>query len=428
MLARIQSQEMSEVLQKAIQQRLLSDEDTSIIFYDLSRLTRKLQHLREVFPPSTLHAVAVKANPLTAILKLMNQQGVGSEAATLPELCLAEHAGFSPNRIVFDSPVRTQQELKYALNLGVHVNLDSFQELHRVAELMEQRQYTSTIGMRMNPQVGFGKIASTSLGAEYSKFGVPLRDNKERLKESFARYRWLTGVHLHIGSQSYEVETLVKGIRRVLDFVQEANEWLTHNKYENRIRIFDIGGGLPVSYKQTETDIPMEAYKTKLEEACPELFNGNFQLITEFGRYVHANIGWVASRVEYVKQESQIDTIKIHVGADLFLRKAYHPQDWHHEVTVMAPDGKIKNGQVSDYTIAGPLCFASDIIATHIPLPQVAEGDYVLIHDAGAYTLSMWSRYNSRQVPKVVGYYQNGDSFEVLKERETIEEIVAFWS
>ena len=56
------------------------------------------------------------------------------------------------------------------------------------------------------------------------------------------------------------------------------------------------------------------------------------------------------------------------------------------------------------------------------------EGDYILIHDAGAYTLSMWSRYNSRQMPKVIGYRSETDKFEVLKERENLEALQEFWS
>ena len=58
---------------------------------------------------------------------------------------------------------------------------------------------------------------------------------------------------------------------------------------------------------------------------------------------------------------------------------------------------------------------------------RVKEGDYVLIHDTGAYTLSMWSRYNSRQVPKVVGYYDEGEKFEILKERESLDDVLNFW-
>ena len=68
------------------------------------------------------------------------------------------------------------------------------------------------------------------------------------------------------------------------------------------------------------------------------------------------------------------------------------------------------------------------MLATDLKLPVVNEGDYLLIHDAGAYTLSMWSRYNSRLIPKVAGYYTGDEDFEVLKERERPEDFWEFWS
>ncbi len=61
-------------------------------------------------------------------------------------------------------------------------------------------------------------------------------------------------------------------------------------------------------------------------------------------------------------------------------------------------------------------------------LPHIETGDYIFIHDSGAKTLSLWSRHNSRQVPKVIGYYDNGTRFEILKERENADKLWEFWS
>lgn len=98
-------------------------------------------------------------------------------------------------------------------------------------------------------------------------------------------------------------------------------------------------------------------------------------------------------------------------------------------MTVVDETGSIKTGQDSlPYVIAGPLCFAGDVLSTHAVLPKVTENDYILIHDVGAYTFSMWSRYNSRQLPKMIGYENQGNRFEILKDRETIEQVWNFWS
>ena len=117
----------------------------------------------------------------------------------------------------------------------------------------------------------------------------------------------------------------------------------------------------------------------------------------------------------------------IHVGADQLLRRCYQPEFWHHDISVTDRYGRLKPAGDIEYTIAGPLCFGADIIARDIPLAQIEEGDYLMIHETGGYTLSMWSRYTSRQIPKVLGYRHGGREFETLKSRETIDELYQFW-
>ena len=408
---------------------LITDEDTAIIFYDLDFLKERIANLQHLFPSNTLHAVAIKANPLTKTLKKMNKMGVGLEAASLPELYLAEATGFSPERIVFDSPCKTKKEIEYALKLGVYLNADSFDELDRIAEILKTVTSTSTIGVRVNPQIGSGSIQSTSVAGTISKFGIPLNDHAEKLKAYYLKYDWLRSIHVHIGSQGCPVPMIIEGIRKVLDFTIEVNKDLKKQSTKNLIEIVDLGGGLPVSYHADKIPVSMETYHALLAEHCKELFTGEFRLITEFGRYMHANTGWVASKVEYVKKENVYNIIMTHTGADLFLRECYNPKDWYHQISVADKDGNLKDGTVKNkYIIAGPLCFGGDIIARDILLPEVTEGDYILIHDAGAYTLSMWSRYNSRQIPKVIGYNIEQDHFEVLKERERKEDLLDFWS
>ena len=139
-----------------------------------------------------------------------------------------------------------------------------------------------------------------------------------------------------------------------------------------------------------------------------------------------APCGWVASRVEATRSGLTENTAVIHVGADLFLRTAYRPDEWYHAVRVHDATGAPKDGPIEPWSLAGPLCFAADYVAVGRALPPIEPGDLVVIEDAGAYTLSMWSKYNSRQAPAVYGYRADGD-FEVLKPRETIEDVVRFW-
>lgn len=426
MKTRLSDDEIARVLRRALRSDdLISVEDTAIVFHDLSLLTERIQNLIELFPESSLHAIAAKANPLSRVLEHIGGLGVGIEVASLPELQCAEKAGFSADKIVFDSPAKTRTEIEYALKAGVHINADSLSELERIADLLRQTESASTIGLRINPQVGAGAISATSVAGDYSKFGVPIRTSRDSIIQAFLMYDWLSGVHVHIGSQGCDVNLLLDGIAVVMDLVDDVNERLRGR----RIDTFDIGGGLPVSYHRDKQPTSMLQYRDELARRFGRLFTDEFRLITEFGRYIHANAGWTATRVEYVKNDGITNTLMVHVGADMFLRKCYNPNDWHHEISVVDRSGQPKQpGEMKKYTVAGPLCFAGDIIAREIELPEVNEGDYLIVHDTGAYTLSMWSMYNSRQIPRVIGYRNDGERFEILKDRTDIERIEKFWS
>jgi diaminopimelate decarboxylase len=222
------------------------------------------------------------------------------------------------------------------------------------------------------------------------------------------------------------MELLLNGIGVLYDLVNEVNEQRKALE-QQPISIFDIGGGFPISYRKDEIPVSMEEYEKAIKNGYPLLFTPHFSLLTEFGRWVYVNAGWTVSRVEYVKHDPGISTLMIHAGADLFLRECLNPISWPHEYSVFDKSGNLKSGSdIIPYNLAGPLCFSGDILARNITLPVVEEGDYLVIHDTGGYTYSMWSRYNSRQTPRIIGY--RGDEFEILRERESYDDVAGFWS
>ncbi len=422
MKERISKETISRVMSQVINKELLNEDNCSVIFYDLDFLKERVKTLQKNFPPSTLHTVAIKSNPLPAVLEYLKPLNVGAEAATLPEVYLAEKSGYTSENIVFDSPAKTRKDIAYVLERGYHINADSFQELERIDHLMTAGPTKSTAGLRINPQTGMGEIQMTSTTGRYSKLGVPLDDQRKLIEKYYQNFKWLKGVHLHIGSQGYSIDQLITGIKKVYDYIEDLN-----TRVDNRITIFDIGGGLPVSYKRTQKAPSLTSFIHKLQKNCPHLFTDTYKLITEYGRYIHANAGWVASRVEYIKKSADINTVIIHIGSDLLMRRCYFPQQWHHEISVADKQGKIKEKKFTKYTIAGPLCFQGDIIAPNITFPEIEEGDYVIIHDTGAYTLSMWNRHLSRQIPLILGYSLKEEKFITLKDKESLSDIYNFW-
>ena len=414
---RLNEIQIAGTFREALSKGLVRTEDTAVLFHDLVFLEHRIRRLISAFPSTTLHALAIKANPLIKLMEFTREISpqVGVEAASIGEVQLALEAGYEPHRIVFDSPVKTIEELEFALGKGVCLNIDNLAELDRIDRLLQKRESRSVIGLRINPQVGTGTIAESSVAGVYSKFGVPVQTKRAEILNAFRSHPWLKGIHLHVGSQGCSPELLLAGVKAGCALMLDAG-----------CRMLDIGGGFPISYDSKVDPPKIEEYADALKASCPSLFTLHSSLLTEFGRWVYVNSGWTATRVEYVKRDPGINTAMIHTGADLFVRECLNPKDWQHQYSVLDRNGNLKSGvSENPWNLAGPLCFSGDILAKNVPLPEIEEGDYVIIRDTGGYTYSMWSRYNSRVAPRVLGYA--GSEFKILKEREDFREMAEFW-
>ncbi|MEM7158438.1 MAG: diaminopimelate decarboxylase [Myxococcota bacterium] len=399
----------------------LDDDDPAVLVHDLSLLRARAEQLQQSFPAASLHAAAIKANPAVSILSVLVEAGMGMEAASWEEVELALAAGCTPDRIVLDSPAKTRADLRRALDRGVRLNLDNLDELDRVAAL--EPGSDAHVGLRVNPAVGAGTIRSTSVADRGSRFGVPWPQTIEPLVDCFVRHAWLDGLHVHVGSQGCSLQQLVSAVRKVL----ELRAAIEARVGQGRIRWVDIGGGLPADYGRGH-DLPsLDGYVAALRRETPELFSGEFQVVTEFGRALQVGCGFAVSRVEYAGPKGERRMATIHVGADLLPRTAYAPNDWPHELLVLDEQGRQRTGQAEPWTVLGPLCFAGDVVARDRPLPPIVEGDHLVIRDVGGYTMGMWSRHCSRGMPPVLGLTEPDEPLVVLRPRETYEDIVRFW-
>ncbi len=378
--------------------------------------------IQAAFPDDACHALAVKANPLVEVLREAVAQGAGLEAAGMEEVHLALAAGCEPHRIILNSPAKTPEDLEEAIRLGVYINADNFEELRRIDEIARRGFEPFGVAIRINPMVGTGKIASTSAAGRDSKFGIFLSGAFDELLRAFREYPWLDGLHVHTGSQGCGVSLLTEAAGRMV----ALRDKIHHALGEHRIRLIDIGGGLPVAYQSSDTPPTVWDYVDNIRASAPGLFAPGLQVVTEFGRYVQAGCGFAASRVEYVKGSHPRFAV-VHVGADLFLRRAYRAEEWPLEIHLLDSRGRPKTGKAEPYTVAGPLCFPGDILARDLYMPPVEPGDWMIFRDIGAYTLSMWSRHCNRGIPRVVGYDREA-GFRTLRREETPRDLVRFWS
>ncbi|GAB5372488.1 hypothetical protein AAMO2058_001670000 [Amorphochlora amoebiformis] len=405
------------------------------VVYDSDMLSDLRKNLKTAMPGDHwLHAMAIKSAPLQFLLKEAVLDGFGLEAASYLEVKMAEEAGCPPDRIVFDSPAKTVNEIRYALSAGLLLNCNSMTELRRLQKAYPTVQVhpKARIGIRINPLIGAGSIANLSVSKKDSKFGV--QDQNEIL-QAFEAFPALSALHVHTGSQGMELSQLAAGALVAVELAEKINKKCGHK----RVSTIDIGGGLSANYDNFVTTPTFDQYASELKQTVPEIFsNSDVAIVTEFGRALVAKAGFVLTGVEYMMRGDPSKPVAItHAGADLFVRPCYDPKHFSHRFTAYDSNGVKRKGEDIKVDIAGPLCFAGDIIGREVNLPEsLDEGDWIAVHDCGANTYALWSRHCSRQAPAVYGITRRTDNAKnesdgvevvLMKEKEAESNVLAFW-
>ena len=415
-----------QILQAAIKAGYLGDEQALAAFVDISSLTKTISTLHQAFPEHFTHTFAAKANTMSSALVLVKEQGMGCEVASPGELEQAIRAGFEPEKIVYDEPAKTRTVLEKVLSRGISLNIDNFQEFERVQSLVRETRSRSRIGFRINPQVGSGRISAMSTATRTSKFGFALEDegNRQAIIDCYTDNGWLTSLHTHVGSQGCSLELMTAGIRKLVDLAEEINAAIGNQQIE----VIDIGGGLPVNFDSDEVKPGFAEYAGALQQHVPELFSGKYAVKTEFGRSIFAKNGFIASRIEYTKNSGGRQIAISHAGAQVATRTVFMPEAWKIRLSVYGPSGQVKTGGEVSQDIAGPLCFAGDMIGSERMLPLIEPGDYVVLHDTGAYYFSNPFYYNALAAPAVYGAEVFDDdivNFTVWRRQQTVDDMLA---
>lgn len=414
-----------EVVAGVLERNLLTDADPVCGVIDLDTLDELMQSLVDIYPEDlpAMHTVAAKAITLRPALTRFAAAGFGCEVASPGELALALAAGFPPARIVYDSPAKTMAEISRVLELGVSFNIDNFQELERVDHLIG-RGTSATVGLRINPQSGAGSIDAMSTATATSKFGVGLSDQRESIIDAYLARPWLSQVHVHSGSQGISLSHAAQGVRAIVDLANEINR----RAGRAQVKRIDIGGGLPVNFTSDDVTPTFADHRAALEDTVPELFDGRYVIVTEFGRALTAKAGTMLTRVEYEKVSGGRRIAITHAGVQVATRTVFMPESWPLRIEVYDAEGRERTTDVEVHDVAGPACFTGDMLAVGRELPRIQAGDIIAAPDTGGYYFSTHFSYNALARPAVyaIGTDVTGQRVWSLARRaQTVEQIVS---
>ncbi len=365
---------------------------------------------------------AQKACSNIHILRLMREQGVKVDSVSLGEIERALAAGYDPqadqDSIVFTADLIDSATLARVHELQIPVNAGSVDMLEQLGQVSPGHR----VWLRVNPGFGHGHSQKTNTGGENSKHGIWYSDLPAAL-EVLQRYNLkLVGIHMHIGSGvDYGHLEQVCGamVRQVIEFGQD-------------LEAISAGGGLSIPYREGEEAIDTDHYFGLWNGARDKIaahLGHPVKLEIEPGRFLVAESGVLVAQVRSVKAMGSRHFVLIDAGFNDLMRPSMYGS--YHHITALAVDGRdLTQAPVVETVVAGPLCESGDVFTQQEggkvetrALPQVVPGDYLVLHDTGAYGASMSSNYNSRPLlPEVL--FDKGEA-RLIRRRQTIQELLA---
>jgi len=363
---------------------------------------------------------AQKACSNVHILRLLRTEGCLVDAVSLGEIERAVRAGFDaagePAGLVYTADVLDEATLARVIDLDVPVNAGSADMLEQVG----RRRPGHRVWIRVNPGFGHGHSRKTNTGGEWSKHGVWHAYLDEALRQ-VEKYRLdLVGLHMHIGSGSD-----FDHLRQVCDAMVAQVRALGVD-----VRAMSGGGGLPIPYRPGDERIDTAALHALWDAARREvetIVGHAVSLEIEPGRYLVGEAGALVAQVRAIKRMGPNRFVLVDAGFNDLARPAMYGS--HHEISIVGRTGAVASGPTEPAVVAGPLCESGDVftqaedgVVVPRDLPHAEVGDYVVIHDSGAYAAAMASIYNTRPLaPEILV----GDGApRLIRRRQRIDELL----
>ena len=384
---------------------------TPVYVYNAARIAERYAAFTAAFTgyPHRVH-YALKANSTLAVVRLVRALGGGVDANSGGEIDVALRAGFAPRDIVFTGVGKTPDELARAVEFDIHtINAESLGEIERIDRLAGARGQCARVALRVNPDVAAGAHPHISTGRLTHKFGVPIAAAAGicRRAMTLSGVR-LAGLHVHIGSQLASSapirDALVPVVALAADLLA-AGCPLQH---------VDVGGGLGISYDGSDEPSVTEYARTVIDAVRPT----GLQVIAEPGRWIVGPAGaLVASVVDVKEREGGGRFVVLDAGMSELLRPALYGA--FHRLEPLEP----RPGPQIACDVVGPICETSDVVGAERLMPVPEVGDFIAIHDTGAYGAVMASNYNRHPLPAEVLIERDGWRF--IRRRQTVDDMVA---
>ncbi len=388
---------------------------TPTYVYDEQKIRKNYRRAFNAFAkhyPDFKMFYAVKSCNNPAIVNILRQEGAGVDAASVNEILLAKHVGLGGEDVMFSGNFLSDEDIRQGLESGVIFNLDDISILPRLLKFGKPE----LLSFRVNPGYGKSNVGEfvTNAGPN-AKFGI----HPDKVMEAYRMAKEAGikrfGAHMMTGSCITDAEYFPFVTGLLMDIIGKTGKELKID-----FEFIDLGGGLGIPYKPGEPALDLE----KAAELTAKMFRDKVaeyglkppQLKMEPARYFVGNAGYILGRVHSIK-ESYKKIAGTDIGMNTLARPAMYGS--YHHIYV---DGKEQDPRAA-IGLCGQLCENTDFWVKERELPAtIAEGDLVVVENAGAYGFGMSYQYNGRLRPAEV--LVNGDEATLIRTREDFDDMI----
>lgn len=407
--------EKSFPLDEAQTRALIKRFPTPFHLYDERKIRENYRRLRDAFQwaPKFREYFAVKALPNPRILQILHEEGAGTDCSSIPELLLSSAAGITGEEILLTSNNTPYEEFQQAITLGAVINLDDLSHLPYMAE---HAGLPKVLCFRYNPGnlVQGNEIIGNPIEAKYGLTRPQLFEGYARAQEmGVQRF----GLHTMVISAERRTEAFLLTARIMFELAVELKERLgIHPEFVN------LGGGFGIPYRPEESPVDFAVVGAGIHKLYDEIMRpaalGDVAIVTESGRAMTGDAGWLVSTVLHEK-----DTYKKYIGLDSCMANLMRPALYgaYHHITVL---GKETAPADCVYDITGSLCENNDKFAIDRRLPKIDIGDILIIHDTGAHGSAMGFNYNGKLWCAELLLRTDG-TVELIRRAQTIDDYFA---
>lgn len=385
---------------------IATDIGTPVYVYSKASILNRLNRLRASIKIDCSIYFAVKACSNIHILRLLGRSGCGADIVSAGELFRTTFAQIPTDRIVYSGVGKTKHELELALKAKIFLfNIESVAELFQLEAIAKSLGTRCKALLRVNPNIDAKTHPHISTGLKKNKFGL---DSLE-LKQVFEAAPTLNNVQLcgfscHIGSQIQSAAPFKAAFEYLKKIAKKAPFEVSH---------LDLGGGLGIAYGKERT-LTLEDYGSLVTRAFSK---EPYKIGIEPGRALIGPCGVLLSSVLLNKKRGTQRFVVLDAAMNDLARPSLYGAT-HQALPLTETKGAKKFKQ----DLVGPVCESADTFQKNAILPELQPGAALAFTQAGAYGMSMASRYNSRTICAEV--LVDGTSYAVIRKRETYDDLI----